>query len=143
MRQSIIMGKLLHEFHTASFDRYEVLHSCAIRPDERSELITHVCVFQTGVDQYPNADQAYLAIDIYDYHDSWLRSARMEKLLLAGLAEYWALDIVEGNLTVYQPTAGVIKVVYDLEGHISPSSFPDVQIDLSELSEWVIDREPG
>jgi hypothetical protein len=96
MRRSLIISELLRDLFQAELGRHGSMISCAVRPDRYSELIVHLCMYQPEVrDRYPNADEVYLAVDVYDHHSPELRQARMRKLLNAGLAEYWDLDIVK------------------------------------------------
>ena len=106
-----------------------------MRPGRYSELIVHLCIYHPEVlDRYPNADEAYLAVDVYDHHGPELRQARMCKLLNAGLAEYWALDIAKENLNAYQDSFGrIIQTEYGPRTKVPLDRFPDVEIDLSEL----------
>ena len=58
----------------------------------------------------------------------------MRKLLHAGLAEYWALDIAKQTLNAYRDSFGrIIQMEYGPRGKAPLNSFPDVEIDLSEL----------
>ena len=75
-----------------------------------------------------------MAVDIFDHHSPELRQARMRKLLNAGLAEYWALDIVKQALNAYRDSFGrIIQIEYGQRAKVPLDSFPDVEIDLSEL----------
>lgn len=146
MSRSVIMGELSHTLSQAKLGRYHSMMSCAVRPDRYSELIVHLCMFHLEVhgDRYPNADEAYLAIDIFDHHSPELRRARMRKLLNAGLPEYWALDIAEKSLTTYRDSSGrIIQTKYDQRAKVPLSSFPDVEIDLRELFSQVASQKYG
>ena len=129
------MGELSHTLSQAKLGRYHSILSCGVRPDRYSELIVHLCMFRIEVrDRYPNADEAYLAIDIFDHHSPELRRARMRKLLDAGLPEYWTLDIVEQSLTTYRESSGrVVQTKYNRQAKVPLDSFPDIEIDLREL----------
>ena len=109
--------------------------SCAVRLDRYSELIVHFCMFQPEVcDRYPNGDEAYLAVDVFDHHSPEFRQARMRKLLDAGLSEYWALDIVDRSHTAYQDSCGrIIQTKYGQRAKVPLNTFPDVEIDLHQL----------
>lgn len=135
MRRSVIVSELLHDLFQAELDRYRSMISCAVRLDRYSELIVHLCMYQPDVrDRYPNADEVYLAVDLYDYHSPELRQARMRKLLNAGLADYWALDIVKQTLNAYRDSSSrIIETKYGPRAKIPLDSFPEVEIDLSEL----------
>ena len=135
MRRSIIIGELSYTLFQAKLGRFQSMMSCAVRPDRYSELIVHLCVFQLEArDRYPNADEAFWAVDIFDYHSPELRQARMRKLLNAGLSEYWALDIMEQALTAYRGSSGrIIQTKYEQRARVPLDSFPDVEIDLHEL----------
>jgi hypothetical protein len=96
--KSIVVSRLLISFGRSEFDRYETMTSCEVRPDKYSAIIVHVCLYRTDVaacHRYPNADEAYLALDLYAGHSLELQQARRLKLLEAGLGEYWALDFPE------------------------------------------------
>lgn len=139
------MGKIASQFYGARLGRYQVLMHGAIRPDSYSELIVRVLVFQRGVcDRYPNADEVFLAVDIFDYHAAELRKARMEKLLDGGLEEYWAVDLLDGSLTAYRASAGgLARATYGFHSHVSPASFPDIDVDLTELAESIYSPSAG
>jgi hypothetical protein len=135
MRRSVIISELLRDLFQAELGRYGSMISCAVRPDSYSELIVHLCMYQPEVrDRHPNADEVYLAVDVYDHHSPELRQARMRKLLNAGLAEYWALDIVKQTLNAYRDSFGrIIQIEYGPRAKVRLDSFPDVKIDLSEV----------
>ena len=135
MHRSVIVGELLHYLFQAELDRYQLMFSCAVRPDRYSELIVHLCMYQPEVrDRYPNVDEIYLAVDLYDHHSPELRQARMRKLLNAGLAEYWVLDIVKQTLKAYRDSSGrIIQTEYGRRAKVPLDSLPDVEIDLSEV----------
>jgi len=124
---------MLLSFGRSELGRYETRTSCAIRPDKFSELIVHLCLYRTDVaacHRYPNADEAYLALDLYAGHTLELQQARRLKLLGAGLREYWALDFLDQSLTTFR---GTTRSKYRTGDRISPESFPDVEIEV-ELS---------
>jgi len=135
MRRSVIISELLRDLLQAELGRYGSMISCGLRPDRFSELIVHLCMYQPEVrDSYPNPDEAYLAVDVFDHHSPELRQARMRKLLSAGLAEYWALDIEKWTLNAYRNSFGrIIRIEYGPRAKAPLDSFPDVEIDLSEL----------
>jgi hypothetical protein len=135
MRRSVMVSELLHDLFQAELGRYRSMISCAVQPDRYSELIVHLCMFQPEVrDRYPNADEVYLAVDVYDYRSPELRQARMRKLLNAGLAEYWVLDITKQTLNAYRDSSGrIIQTKHGPRAKVPLDSFPDVEIDLSEL----------
>ena len=139
IRAPIVMGEIASQFYGPRLGRYQVLMHAAIRPDKWSELIVRLVLFRGEVrDRYPNANESFLAIDVFDYHSQPLREARMEKLLGGGLGEYWALDIAEGGLRTYRPSwEGVVIARYGFDARVSPASFPDIEVDLSELAGWV------
>jgi Uma2 family endonuclease len=135
MRRSLIISELLRDLFQAELGRHGSMISCAVRPDRYSELIVHLCMYQPEVrDRYPNADEVYLAVDVYDHHSPELRQARMRKLLNAGLAEYWDLDIVKQTLNAYRNSFGrIIQTEYGPGAKVPLDSFPGVEIDLSEV----------
>ena len=145
MSRSVIMGELSHMLSQAKLGRYHSMMSCAVRPEIYSELIVHLCVFQMEVrSRYPNANEAYWAIDIFDHHSPELRRARMRKLLNGGLSEYWAFDIVEKSLTTYRDSSGrIIQTKYDQRAKVPLNRFPDIEIDLRELFSQVASQKYG
>jgi hypothetical protein len=145
MSRSVIIGKLSHTVFQTKLGRYQSMMSCAVRPDRSNELIVHLCMYQPDIrDRYPNADEAYLAVDIFDHHSPELRQARMRKLLNAGLAEYWALDTIKQTLTAYRHLSGqIIAKEYEQRAKVPLDSFPDVVIDLHELFSQVGPQKYG
>jgi hypothetical protein len=145
IRAPIVMGEIAWQFYGARLGRYQVLMHGAIRPDSYSELIVPVVVFQIGIcDRYPNADEVFLVVDIFDYHAAELRKARMEKLLDGGLQEYWAVDLLDGGLTTHRVSAGgLVRATYGFDAHVSPASLPDIEVDLTELAEWIYSPSAG
>jgi hypothetical protein len=135
MRRSVIISELLCDLFETDWGRYGLNISCTVRPSRYSELIVHLCMYHPEVrGRYPNADEAYLAVDVYDHHSPELRQVRMRKLLNAGLAEYWALDIAKQTLNAYQDSSGqIIRTEYGSRAKVPLDRFPDVEIDLSEL----------
>ena len=131
-----INSKLSYELHKVSFGRYQNLFSCAVRPDRYSELIVEICVFRPDVEnRYPNADESYLAVDMYYYHGQELRKARREKLLLGGLREYWAIDLVRRDIKTYQENSSgrIAEMEYNFQAKVPIVSFPDIEIDVNEI----------
>jgi hypothetical protein len=135
---SYVKGELLDQLHAVCFDRYAVSFSCAVRLSKWTELITQICAFNAEVDRwdrYPNADESYLVVDIFDIHHPELREARREVLLYSGLREYWALDTVRKDIRTYEvDSAGrIVEKKYGCDAKLPLVCFPDVEIDFRQV----------
>jgi hypothetical protein len=139
--KSIVVSRMLISFGRSEFGRYETMTSCEVRPDKYSALIVHLCLYRTDVaacHRYPNADEAYLVLDLYAGHSLELQQARRLKLLGAGLGEYWALDFFDQSFTVFR---GGARSKYRTGDRVCPESFPDVEIEVELSGQLIEGRE--
>jgi Uma2 family endonuclease len=99
--------------------------------------------------QHPQAEDVLLVIEVADSSLEDDRDQKLETYALAGIPEYWIFNLVDVQTEIYrEPYVSAsgraeykTKLTFTRDQVVAPLSFPDCQIDLSQIlpSKEVID----
>lgn len=111
-----------------------------IKLNERSEPEPDIAVVKVDAldyaDHHPTPPEVYLIIEVADSSLKIDCETKAQVYSLAGIMDYWVLDVTKGELYVFrEPTQEgyTSAVVLPGDATISPLAFPDLQIVILEM----------
>jgi Uma2 family endonuclease len=111
-----------------------------LRLNNFTEPQPDLCVVKVRGDYYasehPSPEDTFLAIEVSDTSLSYDRDVKSKVYAEAGIPEFWIVDLVNSELLVFRgPSGGTYRTALALRhgDTVSPSTFPDISIDVADL----------